>query len=117
ACFADAVLFDVTSMSGGQPARMSPEQIVQSWETGLKPIQAVHHQIGNLAVEPRGETAAATCNGIAYHYRHTRLGKNTRVFVGGYEFELKRQKESWRIETFRLKLKFIDGNLELEKEL
>ena len=117
ACFAESVLFDTTSATGGQPTRMSPEKIVQAWETGLKPIEAVHHQIGNLAVEPKGETAAATCYGIAYHYRRTRLGKNTRIFVGSYEFELKRQQESWRIETFRLKLKFIDGNLELEKEL
>jgi hypothetical protein len=117
ACFEESVLFDVTSMPGGQASRMTPEQIVQTWETGLKPIQAIHHQTGNLSVELKGDEAAATCYGIAYHYRRTRLGKNTRVFVGSYEFHLKRRDDAWRIGTFCAKLKFIDGNLELEKEL
>jgi hypothetical protein len=37
------------------------------------------------------------------------------VFVGGYDFHLLQDGE-WRIDLFRFNLKFIDGNVELERE-
>jgi len=114
-CFAPAVTFDMTSLAGGAPQQMSPEQIVSGWQAGLKPIDAIHHQIGNLVVACTGAEATASCYGIAYHYRRTLTGRNTRTFVGSYDFHL-RQDGQWRIDLFRFNLKFVDGNLELETE-
>jgi 3-phenylpropionate/cinnamic acid dioxygenase small subunit len=116
ACFAGSVLFDMTSLAGGEPVRLTPRQITESWASGLAPIEAVHHQTGNLSVRLTGTGAEASCYGIAYHYRKTRSGRNTRVFVGSYEFHLQRHEGGWRIDTFRFKAKFIDGNRELESE-
>jgi len=115
-CFADSVLFDMTSLAGGEPARVSPAQIVEGWEAGLRPIEQVHHQVGNLAIDVTGDEANARCYGIAYHYRKTYAGANTRAFVGSYDFHLVRDEESWRIDLFRFRLKFVDGNADLEKE-
>lgn len=114
-CFAPAVTFDMNSLTGGAPQQMSPGEIVSGWQAGLEPIEAVHHQVGNLAVACSGTEATASCYGIAYHYRRTSTGRNTRVFVGSYDFHLLQDGE-WRIDLFRFNLKFIDGNLELERE-
>jgi ketosteroid isomerase-like protein len=116
ACFADSVLFDMTSVAGGEPARLGPAQITAAWETGLAPIEAVHHQTGNVAIELAESEANVTCHGVAYHYRHTLFGRNTRVFVGSYDFHLRLDADAWKIDLFRFNLKFIDGNVTLEKE-
>ncbi len=42
---------------------------------------------------------------------------HTRVFVGSYDFGLRRQDGRWRIDRFRFNLKYLDGNLELEKSV
>ncbi|HTM00825.1 MAG TPA: nuclear transport factor 2 family protein [Candidatus Omnitrophota bacterium] len=115
ACLADEVLFDMSSLSGAPAATMSADSIVEAWKQGLAPIQAIHHQVGNFRVCVHGEEAVATCYGIAYHYRPNFSGRNTRVFVGTYDFHLKCGWGKWRIDRFRFQVKFVDGNLELEK--
>jgi hypothetical protein len=49
-------------------------------------------------------------------HRRMRSGRNTRVFVGSYDFHLQRVADGWRIDLFRSKVKFIDGNRDLENE-
>jgi hypothetical protein len=116
-CFDQAVRFDMTSLAGGEPVSLSPEQIADAWRVGLTPIEAVHHQAGNLSITPAGDRATASCHGIAYHYRRTASGRDTRVFVGTYDFELRAvPPSSWRITAFKFNLKFVDGNRDLEKE-
>ncbi len=115
-CFAPRVSFDMTSLAGGTVQDLSPEDICAGWETGLAPIDSVHHQTGNLSITVSGSEASASCYGIAYHYRPVRSGRNTRVFVGSYEFHLVLREAAWSIDRFRFRLKFVDGNLELEKE-
>ncbi|HLL46659.1 MAG TPA: nuclear transport factor 2 family protein [Longimicrobiaceae bacterium] len=116
ACFADEVLFDMTSVAGGEPARATPRQITDGWEEGLRQVQAIHHQAGNLLVSPRGGEADAFCYGTATHYLPTPSGRDTRVFVGSYDFHLVRRDGRWQIDRFRFDLKFLDGNPNLEAE-
>lgn len=113
-CFATAVEFDMTSLAGGNPARMSPQEITAAWDEGLRPIEASHHQVGNYQIVLHGDEANASCYGIALHYRKTQSGRNTRTFVGTYDFHLRRNKDRWRVDLFRFNLKYLDGNLELE---
>ncbi len=110
------VLFDMTSLNGGRPATLTPEQIVDGWEAGLEPIKHVHHQTGNFLITINGPSAHAFCYGIAYHYRETKSGRNTRVFVGSYDFDLRRHDEDWKLSSFKFNLKFIDGNPQLEQD-
>src|SRR5262245_6167751 len=107
---------DMTSLTGGQPAEMAGPDLAAAWETGLKPIQAVHHQAGNYRVTVHGDQAVAFCYGTATHYRPTTSGRNVRTFVGSYDFRLARLEGTWRITSFRFNLKYVDGNLELEKD-
>lgn len=115
ACFAPRVHFDMTSLAGGTPAELTPNDIVSAWREGLAPITAVHHQIGNHRVDVRGAEADAFCYGIAFHYRKTASGRNVRSFVGSYTFHLTRAAGPWQIDRFRFDCKFIDGNPALEK--
>jgi hypothetical protein len=115
-CLAPTVHFDMSSAGGGPPQQRTGEEIAAAWERGLAPIQAVHHQAGNYRVRLRGDTAEAFCYGIAWHYVPKQSGESTRVFVGSYDFELRRQVDQWRITSFRFNLKFITGNRELEKQ-
>ena len=113
-CFAPRVLFDMSSLGAGEPKHLSPDDIVAAWETGLKPLKAIHHQAGNYLVEVNGTNAEAFCYGIATHYLPNKSNKNTRTFVGSYEFELQKNSGRWRIAKFKFNLKYIDGNPDLE---
>jgi SnoaL-like protein len=115
-CLATPVTFDMASAGAGPAAQKTPQEITAAWEAGLKPIESVHHQTGNLSIDCRETEATASCYGIAYHHRRTRSGRNTRVFVGSYDLHLRLHDGAWRIDLFRFNLKFIDGNVDLEKE-
>ena len=114
ACLAGQVLFDMSSMSGGEAKTVAADAIIEGWEAGLRPLLAIHHQAGNHLVEVHGERATAFCYGIASHYLPNRSGRNTRVFVGSYDFGLVRDAGRWRISEFRFNLKYVEGNKELE---
>jgi hypothetical protein len=114
ACFTNDVLFDMTSMTGGEPVTMTAEQIVEGWDNGLKALKAVHHQAGNYVVDLQNSEAEVFCYGIALHYLPNPTSQNTRTFVGSYNFHLSKADGSWRIDRFKFNLKFIDGNLNLE---
>ena len=76
----------------------------------------VHHQVGNFQTTVNGSTATVRCYGIALHYRSgVSSDVKSRRFVGTYEIELSATGGGWRINRLRFNLKFIDGNLELEK--
>ena len=113
-CFTADVLFDMSSLGGGEPQRLSPDRIVAAWEAGLKPLKAIHHQAGNYLVNVKGSQAEAFCYGIASHYLPNRTNINTRTFVGSYDFELVKDGGSWKIAMFKFNLKYIDGNPNLE---
>jgi hypothetical protein len=112
--FARQVRFDMSSAGGGPERTVTPDAIVAGWRTGLAAVEHVHHQTGNFVVHIDGDAARVFCYGIAYHYRSRRDGRNTRVFVGSYHFELGRLEDAWRIGAMRFNLKFIDGNHDLE---
>jgi len=114
ACFAETVLFDMSSLGGDPPAETPADTIVSGWQKGLKPLRAIHHQVGNFQVAVFGNYADLTCYGIAYHYLPNQSNRNTRVYVGSYEIHLARIDNGWKIDALRYVSKFIDGNQDLE---
>lgn len=112
--FASEVLFDMTSMVGGEPVTMKPSDIVAAWDKGLKAIKAIHHQIGNYVINVEQNSADVFCYGIASHYLPNKTHRNTRTFVGSYNFHLVKNGANWQIDRFKFNLKYIDGNMNLE---
>jgi hypothetical protein len=116
-CFAETVLFDMSSLGAGPASRRTPDEIAGGWAEGLKGVEALHHQAGNFRVAVYEGRATASCYGIAYHFRKTRSGRNTRTFVGSYAFLFERGgQHGWRITSFRFDAKFVDGNSDLETD-
>jgi hypothetical protein len=103
----------MTSMAGGDPVDLTPDQITSAWDEGLKLLQAIHHQVGNFMVDIKDNEAELFCYGIACHYLENQTGENTRTFVGSYDFHLTRERADWKIDQFKFNLKYIDGNAEL----
>ena len=112
--FASEVLFDMTSMVGGEPVTLTPQDIIAAWDKGLKPLKAIHHQAGNYIVRINQNDAEVFCYGIASHYLPNKINQNTRTFVGSYDFHLVKKAEQWQIDKFKFNLKYIDGNMNLE---
>lgn len=117
ATFADEVLFDMTSMSGGSPVMLKPQQIVDMWDAGLKKLKAIHHQVGNYLITARDKDADLFCYGIALHYLPNPTNDNIRAFVGSYDLHLLEIDGVWKIDSFKFNLKFIEGNKDLEKSI
>lgn len=117
-CFTDIVQFDMSSAGGGPAAPLAARAITDAWDAGLANLQSIHHQAGNyrVDVDVGGGNATASCYGIAFHHRPVRSGRNTRTFVGSYDFALTRASGTWRISAFRFDLKFVEGNSELHQE-
>jgi len=116
-CFTDSVLFDMTSLTGGEPATLSSKNIVDTWDSGLKALKAIHHQAGNYLVTVNKNEADVFCYGIATHYLPNKTNQNVRTFVGSYDFHLSKFANKWKIDAFKFNFKYINGNPELEKHL
>jgi hypothetical protein len=115
-CFAESAVLDMTSLTGGAPVTLNGHQIAAGWKEGLQAIDHIHHQVGNFRVEIGENEAQVSCYGIAFHHRAIQNPNNVRTFVGTYDIHLIHSNSGWRINHFRFNLKFITGNLELERE-
>jgi len=115
-CCTSPMTLDMTSMVGGEPQQMTPQQVADAWAAGFAPIDHVHHQIGNLRTRVDGDRATVRAHGFALHHRAgVQDGPRTRLFVGTYTLELAQGDDAqWRVSLLRFTLKFIDGRLDLE---
>ena len=113
-CLTDPVILDMTSLSGGEPERLSPAQVAEGWRDGLAKVDHLHHQVGNFIVRVNVNDATAFCYGVAFHHRDVTSDDNLRTFVGTYDIHLVRTKNGWRIDLFKFNARFVTGNADLE---
>ena len=107
ATLADEVYLDMTSLTGGEPADVAADVIVEGWARDLGPIQAVHHQTGNFSARIDGDAATVSCYGTATHYR-PESEKRLTYFVGSYDFHLIRVNDGWKIDRLRFNAKYVE---------
>jgi hypothetical protein len=113
--FDETVRFDMSSLTGDAAAEVPAGDIIGAWKEGLEPLASVHHQVGNFQVDLHPGGADVRCYGVAYHHLPNETGENTRRFVGTYEFHVHKRNGPWQVDALTFHLKFVDGNLELEK--
>ncbi len=99
---------DMSSL-GGAAGLVDADALVAAWEAGLAPLDAVHHQVGNLRSTIHEDDAHVACHGVAYHHVRSDDGGRTRRFVGTYDVGLQDSPRGWHIHTFRFDLRFTDG--------
>jgi hypothetical protein len=116
ACFTTPFTLDMTSMAGGSPSQITPREVATAWATAFKPLDHVHHQIGNLQTTIKESEAQVRCYGVAFHHRASVSNAlKTRIFVGTYEIKLRRESPRWLVTELKFLLKFIEGNSNLEQ--
>lgn len=111
--FAEKVLLDYTSLSGGAPAQLTPQEIADAWSATLGGYDATQHLIANQLVEIDGDRAVCTASFQATHRLATAHGAPLWTLGGDYRWELARSGGRWLIHTVVMTAAWGDGNQDL----
>jgi hypothetical protein len=111
--FVDKVVLDYTSLNGGEPATLTPEQIVGAWSGVLGGFDATQHMVTNHLVTVEGGTAVCTASFQATHRLANPFGSPLWTLGGAYRFDLVRAGDSWKISGVVMTATWADGNKEL----
>ncbi|MFC4907359.1 nuclear transport factor 2 family protein [Actinomadura gamaensis] len=111
--FADRVILDYTSLNGGEPADLTPAQIVGGWRGVLGGFDATQHLIAGHLVTVEGDTAVCTANFQAVHRLANPHGSPLWTLGGTYRFGLVRTADGWRINALTMTATWADGNQHL----
>ena len=115
AAFAPSVHLDYTSLAGGEPASLTPQQITESWSGILPGFDHTHHQVANFKVTINGDEATAFNYGTASHYLENPSGQNLWTVVGTYDVHLIKTDGKWLIDSMTFNFKYMDGNSDLAR--
>ena len=106
--FSDQVNLDMSSLSR-QPASVeTPKQIINGWEKGLSPVQAIQHQTSNFLTEISGTNAKVFCYGTATHYKNPAFRENVASIVGSYDVHLVKVGDTWKIDSMKFNKKYVE---------
>ncbi|TDD81156.1 nuclear transport factor 2 family protein [Actinomadura darangshiensis] len=111
--FADKVLLDYTSLNGGEPVRLTPQEIVDAWAATLGGFDATQHLIANHLVHIKGVRAVCTASFQATHRLATPHGAPLWTLGGDYRWDLTRTGGRWLIASVTMTATWGDGNKEL----
>lgn len=113
AVFADEVTLDYTSLNGGDPAVLTPAQIIEAWSATLGGFDATQHLITNHLVDIDGDSAVCTAAFQATHRLANPHGSPLWTLGGTYRFGLVRTGGGWRIASVVMTATWADGNQNL----
>jgi hypothetical protein len=65
--FADEVDVDFVSLAGGEPARITVDDLIEAWRTNLFEDKKTFHQRGNHVIDIVGDTAIVFSKGYAFN--------------------------------------------------
>lgn len=101
------------------------EQLETTWNRRVEQptveqtvVQVALHSAASWQTAAPWSTRSSSCSPAPTRPTGRRVasGRNTRAFVGSYDFHPAREDGSWRIDQFRFNLQYLDGNLELGRE-
>ncbi|MEU4396578.1 nuclear transport factor 2 family protein [Kribbella sp. NPDC023855] len=104
--FADQVTLDYTSLNGGEPVVLTPEQIIAGWQEGLGVYAATQHLVGNHLVTVDGDSAVCTAS---FQATHRKPDDSLWTLGGTYRFDLVRTGDGWRISGVVMSTVWSDG--------
>lgn len=113
--FAPEVLLDYTSMAGGEPSHLSPQQITSSWKGLLPGFDYTHHAVSNFQIDQDGKTAKVRHFGNAVHFLAGQPGEARWVVIGKYEHHLSLLNGQWRVDQMKFIMEEMSGNMDLPR--
>ncbi len=102
--FADEVETDFTSLAGGEPARISADDLIGAWAANLFAEKKTFHQRGNHRIEIDGDRA--TVFSKAYAFNLLESGEITGLWEawGNYTHGLTRTDSGWKCAAMKLEV-------------
>lgn len=107
--FDDQIVLDYSSMGGGRPSTLTPDQVVRAWSFFLPGFDKTNHQLSDMKVEINGVDALATYRGYAEHF----IGNEIWVVEGNYETRLVKKQNRWLIISQKMNFIRQSGNRKL----
>ncbi|WP_326690828.1 MULTISPECIES: nuclear transport factor 2 family protein [unclassified Streptomyces] len=90
---------DYTSLNGGEPVQLTPQEIVDAWSATLGGYDATQHLIANQLVQVDGDRAVRTASFQATHRLATPHGSSLWTLGGDYRWGLERTGGRWLIDS------------------
>jgi hypothetical protein len=112
ALFADGPIdVDMTSLTGGEPVRITADELLAGFRLGLHEEKLSHHMATNSRVTLEGDRAELVANGYAWN-RVPALpaGHDLWETWGTYRLAFRRTAGGWRITGFRYDSKLTRGD-------
>ncbi len=107
------VVLDYTSLSGGDPAELSGDELLAAWRGALGGYEATQHLHGSFLIETLSlSEARLRFYAIATHVLHAGHGDSTWTVAGHYDAVMHRD-ETWRLTALTLHLDWSAGNPQL----
>ena len=102
---------DMSSLAGGGPMRMTADQLVGGFRSGLHAGKVSHHLAANYRIAIDGERAEILAHGYAWnHVPALPEGSNLWETWGDYRLTCGRVGGTWRLDGFRYYSKLTRGN-------
>jgi SnoaL-like protein len=122
ACFAPEIVTDYTSLWGGEPEQLTPDDLLANWEPFATGFDATQHLTGPIAVV-RADDDRATCVTTVRAYHHiAAVGDSedggdepagTWMVSATYDIGLDRTPDGWKISAITLNLAYEAGGRNL----
>lgn len=91
--FAAEVVIDYTSLWGGDPATMTPAELMQAWRGIVPGFDATWHELGPVSVSLEGESATARAFVDGRHW----IGDDLWRPVGSYIWDVENLDGEWKV--------------------
>ena len=101
----------MSSLVGGEPVRLTADQLYEGFRAGLHPGKSSHHMATNYRVEVDEDRAELWANGYAWnHVAALPEGSNLWETWGNYRLTCRRTPAGWRLDGVRYYSKLTRGN-------
>ena len=91
--FAPSIVIDYTSLWGGEPATMTPAELMTGWRGIVPGFDATWHQLYDVTATVTGDTATATAFVDGRHWIGDQLWRP----VGNYNWDLQKIGGDWKV--------------------
>ncbi|MEM9222980.1 MAG: nuclear transport factor 2 family protein [Pseudomonadota bacterium] len=93
AAFAPEIVIDYVSLWGGEPATMTPGELMDGWRGIVPGFDSTWHELGPVSVEIDGDSATASAAVDGRHWIGERLWRP----IGTYHWDVERIDGDWKV--------------------
>ena len=102
--FADEVEIDFTSLAGGEPARITADDLINVWRTNLFAEKKTYHQRGNHRIEIYGDRAIVFSKAYAFNLLEEGEVAGLWEVWGNYTHSLIKTETGWKCLAMKLEV-------------